>query len=65
MAICAWFQSLDIEPVEEGPNAAFALLAFAAMIILVFDIVMGPELLGQSLFGLPNDIVPNEDLLMY
>jgi hypothetical protein len=53
---------MDVDPVEEGPVAAVLFIGFAALCILLFASVMGPELIGQSLFGPPSYIVRPEDL---
>lgn len=53
---------LDVEAVEEGPLAAVVFVGFAIASVFLFANLMGPELIGQSLFGPPNYIVRPEDL---
>ena len=54
---------LDVEPVEEGPMAAFVFVGVTLASIVLFASVLGPELIGQSLFGPTNYIVPPADLM--
>mmetsp|Transcript_11346 Transcript_11346/g.20683 ORF Transcript_11346/g.20683 Transcript_11346/m.20683 type:complete len:366 (-) Transcript_11346:96-1193(-) len=68
VATCLPWQSvpgsnpLDLEPSEEGPEAALVALGLAAIIMVTFANVMAPLLLGQSLFGPPTYIVPPSEL---
>lgn len=53
---------LDVDPVEEGDGPAIVFLGIVALVLLGFANIIGPQLIGQSLFGPPNYIVPPEEL---
>jgi hypothetical protein len=53
---------LDVDAIEEGDGPAIIFLGIVAVVLLGFANVIGPQLIGQSLFGPPNYIVRPEDL---
>ena len=47
---------LDVDPVEEGPMAAVVFIGLASLSVVLFAAVMAPELIGQPLFGPPEEL---------
>lgn len=69
VAKCLQWQSvpgsntLDVDPTEEGPIAAYVALTFAAMVTILFSNLMAPVLLGQPLWGASSRyIVPTSEM---
>jgi hypothetical protein len=54
--------SLDVDAIEEGDGPVIVFLGIVALVLLGFANIIGPQLIGQSLFGPPNYVVRPEDL---
>ena len=54
-------RTLDVDDTEEGPLAAVVFLSVTTIALIGLASILGPELIGQSLWKLPTEVLRLED----